>query len=183
MADPEPLASVTRTDILKYISDTRGHYMTYHNHKEVSAWAGVVLYVLATAQIALVKKEALATPRAAVALTTFVAILFGLVLVYLKTQFDLRREAANYVGALHYLNVEYLTTEFNADHWQLIPLAQWHCVKTKSQSRLVLPARVKELALAINQHGQKSRIRLQYAAYSIVILATFAVLIRLWYFR
>ena len=94
-------------EILKYLADTRAHYATYHNHKEVSAWAGVVLYVAVMVQIVLVKNDAL-TNRRPVVLLALILILLTAVSVYLKTQFYLRREAANYVAALLYLYVEYL---------------------------------------------------------------------------
>ncbi len=33
-----------KEDVLRYLSDTRSHYASYHNHKEVSAWTGIVLF-------------------------------------------------------------------------------------------------------------------------------------------
>ena len=34
----------SRREIIDLLKDIQSHYGTYHNHKETSAWAGVVLY-------------------------------------------------------------------------------------------------------------------------------------------
>src|SRR5712691_8413127 len=98
----------TKADVLKYLADTRAHYAAYHNHKEVSAWAGVVIYVVFAAQIAFARDELFNTQAIVYVAWTLRVVLFLAILGYLRVQFRLRYEAANYVAALLYLSAEYL---------------------------------------------------------------------------
>jgi hypothetical protein len=173
----------TKSEILKYLSDTCDRYSTYQNHKEVSAWGGIVLYVVLMAQIAFIKNEALNSQRVMWLLHIVIVILLVAVIIYLRTQLHLRRKASDYVAALSYLSAECLgmdDTEIDPKDWRVIPPEEWDST-TEFQSTLTLPQRVNDLALVVRNVGRRSRYQLEIATYCIVALAFFAALARLWF--
>jgi hypothetical protein len=150
----------------------------YHNHKEVSAWAGVVLYVIFATQIAfahdeMFKSEAVVYAACALSGTFFLAIL-----LYLHTQFRLRHEAANYVATLLYLAAEYLgkaETEINEADWVVDPKPD-----AGHHSPHILPKLVFNKALEMDRVGHGARRKLEGAAFVIVVVSFLAGVLRLW---
>lgn len=102
-----------KQDFLKYLADARSHYTVYHNHKEASAWAGVGLYGILVTQVMVARGDVLREHGVVVAASVLVAALMGVMLVYLRTQFRLRREAANYTAALLYLSASWVARDLS----------------------------------------------------------------------
>ena len=167
-----------KSDVLKYLSDTRAHYAAYHNHKEVSAWAGVALYVLLIVQILFAKDEFLKSSGIIAGTSILIVILLVVMLLYLKTQFSLRREAANYVAALLYLSAHHLRSNENDIQQENFLIA----VKTDSghHSPQILPKIVQDMASEMDWVGHGARRRLEFVAFSIVLVISAAALLRLW---
>ncbi len=168
-----------KADVLKYLSDARAHYAAYHNHKEVSAWAGVLLYVIFATQIAFAPSELLKTDAAVCSAYLLVVILWLVVLLYLYIQLDLRRWAANCIGAALLLGTEYLTKEqkdIKAEDWSLkdIPDAGHH-------SPHVLPKIVFDKAQELDRKGHRARRWLEFAALAIVSISFVAAVSRVWF--
>jgi hypothetical protein len=156
----------------------RAHYAVYHNHKEVSAWAGVVLYVIFATQIAFASDEMFESDAVVYAAWMLSCAFFLAILVYLHTQFRLRHEAANYVAAFLYLHVEYLAkveTEINEADWLVEPRPD-----TGHQSPQFLPKQVLNKALDMDRVGHSDRRKLEVAAYTIVVVTFLAGVLRLW---
>jgi len=175
----------TKAEILKYLADTRSHYAAYHNHKEVSAWAGVVLYVVFAVQVAFARDEMFKSKPIVYAACLLSVVFFLIILAYLKTQFRLRRDAANYVAALLYLGVEYLGKDDatlkkeEKDEDMRWILEAKHDVGHHSEQ--VLPKLVLTKALEMDDVGHGDRKKLEAAAYGIVVLSFVADALRLWF--
>lgn len=168
----------TKTDVLKYLADARAHYAAYHNHKEVSAWAGVVLYVVFTAQIIFAREETLNSQGVVCTVWVLSIIFFLSFLLYLHTQLCLRHEAANYVAALLVLSAEYLgkeDAEIKEADWLVEPKAD-----AGHHSPQILPKQVLNKALEMDRVGHGSRRKLEAAAYVIVVVSFLASIVRLW---
>jgi hypothetical protein len=167
-----------RQDILKYLGDTRSHYATYHNHKEVSAWAGVVLYVIFASQIAFARDEVLRNAAVLYVAWMLNGAFFLATLIYLHAQFRLRYDAANCVAALLYLSAEYLAmAELEVNK------ADWH-IKASSGGVLhtphVLPVWILQKSREFGEAGRVERRKLEAAAYVIVSATFLASVLRLW---
>ena len=75
---PLRLERYMKDKVIQYYENTRQYYGTYHNHKEVSAWAGLALYVLFTGLvnwISLPDKYKIASVHILTAFVIFVSIL------------------------------------------------------------------------------------------------------------
>jgi len=169
---------ISKADLLKYLTDTRAHYAAYHNHKEVSAWAGVVLYVVFAVQIAFARDEMLRSYTFVIAAWILSVVFLVAILIYLHTQFRLRRMAANYVAALQYLVADYLgkdDKEIKEADWVVDPK-----LDVGHHSAQVLPKHVLNKALEMDRVGHGSRRKLEAAAYVIVAVSFFAGAVRLW---
>jgi|SRR2546426_1264784 len=168
-----------KADVLKYLSDMRAHFAAYHNHKEVSAWAGVLLYVIFATQIAFAPTELFKTNAAVFSAYLLVVTLWLVVLLYLGAQLTSRVEAANYVAALLLLSTEYLTKDqhdIKIEGWSPRPKPD-ACY----QSEVVLPAIVYAKADEMKKVGQRTLWLLALAPIALVTLSFFAAASRLWF--
>ena len=91
-----------REEVLKYLNDMRQHYATYHNHKEIMAWAGVALYFVLLA--GLIRAPGLGGSWALKLIGVIAVICIAIVVRnYVSKQFSLKSYAANAVAACAYL--------------------------------------------------------------------------------
>lgn len=168
----------SKADLLKYLADTRAHYAAYHNHKEVSAWAGVVLYVVFAVQVAFARDDMLRSDAFVIAAWVLSMIFFLSILIYLHTQLRLRHEASNYVAALLCLGAEYLckdSTEIKEEVWVVEPKPD-----AGHHSPQILPKEVLHKALEMDRVGHGGRRKLEAAAYVIVVVSFLSGVVRLW---
>jgi uncharacterized protein (TIGR02246 family) len=168
-----------KAEVLKYLSDMRADYSAYHNHKEVSAWAGVALYVIIISQLFFAKDDLLREPLILMAASVLLALLFVATIIYLKTQFYLRREAANYNGACIALSAEVLTKadeDIKEDDYLLESKVK---DDAGHHSPHILPKLITKKADELRTVGQKLQNRLVCAAFAIILLTSIAAAFRL----
>ncbi len=102
------MAEMKKEDVLRYLSDTRSHYASYHNHKEVSAWTGIVLFAALIPQTVTYLGGPAGTCGLGVIETLAVLALLALALIFVSKQFESREFAADVVAASFALTAEIL---------------------------------------------------------------------------
>ena len=160
----------SRDEVLKYLADLHSYYGKYHNHKEASAWAGLVLAVALLIQLVTAIDRGLARTCAMRAAAAIMVVVFVLaVLAYLLQQFSLLRRAADLAAASFALRSEIISN----------PLAPVdparYALATPGgdavQSSYVLPQEVLARADALGARGQGARRNLEAVAYVMLGIA------------
>ncbi len=96
-----------KNQILNYYENTIIYYGNYHNHKEISAWAGLVLQILITTFI--IQSDSCLYDS--IAYMVFSLIITISLNMYVKSQHDLKDLAASYVAASNELLSEIALTD------------------------------------------------------------------------
>ena len=89
----------SKQEAMEYLLDIRQHYNEYHEHKEKSAWAAVVLYVLFAGTLLPIQLRGPDTIWYDSVYTVFILIVATVVFLYARNQFDLKNEGRVYVAA------------------------------------------------------------------------------------
>jgi len=168
-----------KEDALRYLSETRSLYGSYHNHKETSAWAGIVLFGALIPQ----SVSYLGGPTVACGLksieTISVLLLFTLAVLYVQQQFKLRRTAANLVAACFALSAEILIMkdeEVSVTDFTLEP-----SVDKNTQPPDFLPKPLRDRANKLDGFGSGPRKRLEFVGYFVLIASVVLALVRIWW--
>lgn len=170
----------SREEILKFLGDTQSHYATYHNHKEISAWASLVLYVLLLTQLVSTAEKTIAGSCAITVISIVVVLVTGISFgVFLGVQFYLRRKAASYVAACIYLQSKYLSApEKEIEVSKFAPRSINH---TRIESDRCLPEIVLSEASNVEGGGFNLRKLLEVCVYLVVLLVSVLAIARLWF--
>ena len=89
----------SKKEAIEYLRDIRDHYSNYHQHKEQSAWAAVVLYVLFAGTLLPIQLRGPNTVVYDFGYVLFIMIVATVVFLYIRNQFDLKNEGRVYVAA------------------------------------------------------------------------------------
>jgi hypothetical protein len=114
----------SKSDVVKFLSDHNTRALTYHNHKEASAWGGVVFfYAFASVLIGLIEKKI-----GSKIILGFWALLSGVFIsVYVHIQLGLRRYMSNLTLVLPRVCTKILamsTEDFAKLDWSLRGLGE-----------------------------------------------------------
>lgn len=89
----------TKQEAIDYLLAIREHYNNYHEHKEKSAWAAVVLYVLFAGTLLPIQLRGPDTVWYDAVYAVFILVVATVVFLYARNQFDLKNEGRVYVAA------------------------------------------------------------------------------------
>lgn len=170
----------SREEILKFLGDTQSHYANYHNHKEVSAWAGLLLYVALLAQFISTAEKIIAGSFTMTVISIVVVPVAGIFLgVFLGVQFYLRRKAASYVAACISLRSKYLSEpDKEIEVSKFAPPSSKH---TRSESDRCLPEIVLSEAGNMESGCFKWRCLLEVCVYGVIVLVSILAVTRVWF--
>ena len=157
--------------VLSLFADIAKQYVAYHNHKETSAWAAVALWLAIVLQVStsLVKQAGLVCSSRCLIVSTLV-VGAALVLFYLCRQFELTRDAANYVAACTALSGEIVSGQRRIEN--PLELAPPSNGDRRTLASHTLPRLVLETATRLESGGQGSRRFLERVGYALVIAST-----------
>jgi hypothetical protein len=109
---PDHATKPEREETLKLLCDYTSHFATYHNHKEVSGWAGVALGVVTIGQLLMVAMRGNANGTSAKAAVCVAIIVVGLLTyAFFNTQLALRRRAAALLAASFSIRLQMLEAQ------------------------------------------------------------------------
>lgn len=167
----------SREEILKFLGDIQSFYGIYHNHKETSAWAGLVLYVLLLAQLINAVDRGMTVSCEMKAATTILILVSGIVIwIYLRAQFSARQSGSNLFAASVLLRSQYVSHEKEVQISDFSPQSS----AEEKQSSHILPRIVLTTADELASKGGKVRKTLECCAYALVVVVGFLALARVW---
>lgn len=103
----------SKEEAIEYLQDIRQHYSAYHDHKEKSAWAAVVLYVLFAGTLLPIQLRGPDTILYDIGYVLFILVVTVVVFLYARNQFDLKNEGRVYVAASMQLLLEVMSMDEN----------------------------------------------------------------------
>ena len=167
-----------RSEVLKYLSDMQLFWLSYQNHKELCAWAGILLFAafLAAITAAIDRHRILRVSWKLIWSGASVASAFVL-FAYVHQQFHLRREAANYVAASSWLRAEILShPDQPIDPTLLAPPEKGdeELTSTHWLARSIL-----QKANEMSSRGQEARRTLEWRTYAVGMVMLGAVILRI----
>lgn len=101
----------SKQEAVAYLQEIRQHYTDYHEHKEKSAWAAVVLYVLFAGTLLPIQLRGPDTVWYDTGYTAFIVVVAALVFFYARNQLDLKNEGRVYVAASMQLLLELMAMD------------------------------------------------------------------------
>ena len=114
----------SKAEAIEYLRDIREHYSNYHEHKEKSAWAAVVLYVLFAGTLLPIQLRGPDTVLYDSGYVLFIMTVATVVFLYSRNQFDLKNEGRVYVAASMQLLLDLMAMdedEFDSEEFFQIP--------------------------------------------------------------
>lgn len=167
----------TKEEVLKFYQNLQTHYANYHNHKELSAWAGLVLYVLFCGLIIKASVPSNHEFITAVLLLFAVVCVTATVFLYIKNQLEMKDIGGATSAAALYLQTEILQSESKEFSQYLIVEESGDM---KAQSSHVLPLVLLKKRDAINCKGRAFQDLTKMAIYSLIGISAFAVILLKW---
>ena len=125
----ELLPEAMKNDLVKFYEDMRRTYNAYHNHKEVSAWAALVLHLTFCAALLRFKSEGAESTKFSVILTLYTLVQTTLICIYMDAQFVMKEEGAAFSAAATILQL------------RLIRLKSYTVRSLHNYARLIPPSR------------------------------------------
>ena len=154
-----------------YYDNTRQYYGTYHNHKEISAWAGLALYVLFCGFVVRAEVPSNVQLLATTCITIAVVVAAWFVFRYVENQLAMKDQGGALAGAAAFLLAEILRT----DESKLKPddyLVVVESPDTTPQSKHVLPDRLLQKAAVLNTRARGFQDRTKWMIYGLLALST-----------
>lgn len=147
----------SKQEAIEYLLAIREHYNNYHEHKEKSAWAAVVLYVLFAGTLLPIQLRGPDTVWYDAVYTVFILIVATVVFLYSRNQFDLKNEGRVYVAASMQLLLDVMATDedtFDSTEFFQMPTEMGD---TYYDSEEILPKKLIERADSFRRTGTRFR--------------------------
>ena len=151
-------------DIVQYYDSIMKHYASYHNHKELSAWAALVFYVVFCAIVAsssfrvqeVSQQSSYTNIIFEVLLSISVVIAWFILRYYISNQLKLKDLGGTYVAAALFLMNEVMQLTEKVDKSEYLKIA--NSSDTENQSSRVLPKRFLQEADKFDKPGRGAHI-------------------------
>jgi len=168
-----------RSKIINYYENHRSHYSSYHNHKEVSAWAGLALFVFFSGIVNLVTIPSNYELLAVRAITVLVLIVTFLVYRYISTQLKMKDLGGAYTAASICLINDLISESITDDELSDYLIVE-EAPDVEAQSRQVLPSKLLKKAEVLNTRGRGFQDTTRLMIYSILSLVSVLVICSKW---
>lgn len=166
-----------KEDILNYYRNIQIHYATYHNHKEFSAWGGLVLYVLFCGMI--IKASFPSEHLKITAILLLIAVL-GVsftIIFYIKNQLLMKDLGGATSSAAILLQSEIMQAKkSNLNKYMEIEESS----DLKAQSSHVLPKILIKKRDHLNSKGRMFQDSTKMAIYTLISVSTFSLILLKW---
>jgi hypothetical protein len=167
----------SRQEVLALLRDIRSHYASYHNHKEASAWGGIVLYAVLWSQLFKVANTSSCGLK--IAMTIGILLATGITGYFLKKQFYLIYKGASYVAASFFLESD-VTSKPNEELNLGIYSPPSKEQRSRTKSNYVLPTILQEKADELNPYGGAFRSAIEKSGYSLLALLLLSGILLTW---
>lgn len=166
-----------KDSLINYYKNISQYYSSLHNHKEVSAWAGLALHIGFCGLVIGIKAPPSLETTFEIILTIITIIVFILVLLYVRNQLAMKDRAGGLAGAALLLMTE-LIGKRNVNIRSYLTLVA--STNTKAQSEHILPERLIREMEHLNARATGERNITRSMIYGLLILSTWSVLVIRW---
>ena len=143
---------VMKEKVVEYYENTRQYYGTYHNHKEISAWEALALYIVFANLINGISLPSKLKIESASILTVFVLAVAILVYRYISTQIKMKDMAGAHTATASLFLSEIIANDIN-DNDLLEYLKIEESDDISAQSSHVLPKKFLKRSKILNTRG------------------------------
>ena len=178
MADPEHVAKM-KDRIIQYYEKMWQLRSDQHDHKEICAWGGLVLYVLFAGTVSLMDLPEKHNILFMHILTLFVIIVFVVVCCYISNQLKLKDHSGAHLTTASLFLSELISEEKTEDELNEY-LEIKDIGKADLQCELAFPEKFLRKSLEIKGKGRGFQDATRYMIYGILILVTILVLSAKW---
>ena len=170
---------IMKEDLLKYYEQCRSHYTAYHNHKEISAWAGLVLFVFISGFVNLIDIPYKFKIQSAIALSLFVIAISILVFKYIENQLDMKDMASSYVAAAISIITDVSAGRIEETEYESYFKVE-RSIDCKAQSKLVLPIKFLKKAEKFDTKARGFQDRTRTMMFGLLFLVAILVIASKW---
>jgi hypothetical protein len=164
------MESTKKDQLLRYYENTRQHLTEYHNYKEKSVWAGVVLFAAFCSGVFHYKPPSdgpTAVYQCGLATVTLLATLFAL--FYVWNQLNLKDKAAAYlVGAFRLISEVAQNDEAALDLEDYLKISP--NLNNVTDFSLSLPGRLQSEAEEFKNQGGHAKKKTRYVVCALIVL-------------
>ena len=169
-----------RDKVISYYESLRSHYSTYHNHKETSAWAGLILFLFFAGFVNLIKSPAGHEIATATTFTVLILIVLFLVFRYISNQLKMKDLSGAYVAASIAVIADLITDHIKDDelreHMKIEEFPD-----NQAQSHHVLPCKFIKRAETLNSRGRDFQDTTRHMIYSILTTVSMILISTKWW--
>ncbi|WP_109831822.1 hypothetical protein [Reichenbachiella versicolor] len=165
-----------KDQIIDFYKSTNQYYANYHNHKETSAWAGLVLYMAFAGLINLFKIPVQSQIEITILISFFVVAITVFVYRYISIQLKMKDRAGAYsAAAFSFLN-ELMTNKKLTESELVQYLEIEESEDTIAQSSHVLPKKFLKKSRVLNTRGRGFQDQTRTMIYGILFAICFLTL-------
>ncbi len=168
-----------REDLIKYYESTRTHYTSYHNHKEISAWAGLLLFVFISGLVNKIELLSDYKIYSAIGISVFIILITCLIFRYISVQLAMKDLGGSYVAASITFITELLSGKISDDDLNKY-LEVKELPEKNAQSKLVLPIKFIEKAEVMNTRARGFQDTTRTTIYGILFSISLLVVVTKW---
>lgn len=164
-----------KKDLLDYFKTLMDYYGKYHQHKELSAWAGIVLHILFCTVA--IRFTLPATSKLVAFIALLIAVLFVAVLafLYIKNQLEMKDAGGALAGAAAFFLTEILCSDEPSLKCEKYVTPPQDSPNTKAQAHHVLPKAMLEKAEILNTRGRGFQDGTRWLIYGLLVVSTVGV--------
>lgn len=166
-----------KKELMDYFKVLLDHYAKYHNHKEVSAWAGLVLYI-AFCAFAIRFPPAPSSKHTvflALAIAVVVVIVSVLVFLYIQNQLKMKDTSGAWVVAALWYLTEITCADEQSLNCEKYPVHPSESIDRRAQATPALPKMFLDKAEILNKQGRGFQDRTRWLIYSLLFVSTACV--------
>lgn len=159
-------------NMINYLTEIRNHFAAYHNHKEIKAWGGLILYVLSANFISRI--ELVDDCVFLICLTAIILVITIAAYCYINHQLKLKDNGGSYVATAFWFINKVVTEEITEAQLKSRFKITESERETKIQAEVYLPADFLNKAAELDCQGMYSRYKPNVIIFT--LLAIFSVI-------
>lgn len=164
-----------KKSLVDYYETTSTFYGSYQSHKEIVAWAGLVLHVLFCGLMTRIEMPPEFISVGSIWLIGFILVIAFLVYRYIKNQLLMKRNASAFGAAAKFFVSEIMQMDENSpDLVTYIKIGE--SGDTMSQAQHVLPEKLRDKAEIIRARGPGEQKTTEFLIYSLLVFSTISVI-------
>ncbi|PXF57748.1 MAG: hypothetical protein C4B59_14610 [Candidatus Methanogaster sp.] len=165
--------------LINYYENTRQYYGNYHDHKEISAWSGLVIHILFCTFIVLANPTGQLKIIMTIGFTISVIIVTILLFMYIRNQLNLKDKAGALAAASNFILTELIAKDDNSTDFREY-LSVEESSDIKYQSTHVLPKKLLNKVKIYDSRGRGAQDFTRTMIYGLLVISAISVIFYRW---